>query len=197
MDVKTARKAFALATVFGVALTLAGCERRHAQGRDDAHGGGGHEPGHAHEQRANGGSHHQAPHGGALNVIESCELAHVEVRIEGSVMTCWFVGGGQDTGRSVRVPDEKITLSVTMEDNTKKTLVLLAEPIELAEERVGNCSCFEGEADWLPAAKRFEASGTVTVKGKTRELKIHYPGGHGPDHEHGQGDGNGYHDASD
>ena len=100
---------------------------------------------------------------------------------------------------SQRIPvvDEKITLSVTMEDNTKKTLVLLAEPIELAEERVGNCSCFEGEADWLPAAKRFEASGTVTVKGKTRELKIHYPGGHGPDHEHGQGDGNGYHDASD
>ena len=197
MDVKLAGKLFTLAVALGVGLTLAGCGRRDAQSREDAHRGGGHESGHAHGQRGNGSGHHAAPHGGSLNVIESCELAHVEVKVEGSVMTCWFVGGGQDTGRSVRVPDEQITLSVVTVDNTRRTLVLLAEPIELAEERVGDCSCFEGEADWLPAAKRFEASGTVTMKGKARELKIHYPGGHDPNHEHGHGDGNGHHDASD
>jgi len=127
--------------------------------------------------------HHKAHHGGCLNAVDKCEIAHVEVRVSGDVMKCWFVGGGHDTDKAVRIPEKKIILSVKSGNNEEKRLVLKARPIELAEEKVGDCSFFEGKADWLLSLKEFEAYGKATVKGKIRDIKIHYPEGYDPDHE--------------
>jgi hypothetical protein len=124
---------------------------------------------------------HEAHHGGCLNVIEMCSVGHAEVTLENATLCLWFVGGENDTGRAVPVSDEKITLTIKTESGEKKELVLLANPIALAEERPGHCSRFEATADWLKGIQTFQASGTVNFKGKSREFEIHYPEGYDSD----------------
>jgi len=125
---------------------------------------------------------HKAAHGGCLNAIGTCENGHAEVKIEGNVLMLWFVGGGSDTDKAVRIPDKEISLSVTLDgEKEAKTLVLKAKPNELAEEKEGDCSHFEGQADWLKDAKKFAATGKVTFKGKKQDLRIEYPAGYDPD----------------
>jgi hypothetical protein len=127
---------------------------------------------------------HKAAHGGCLNELEECENGHAEVKVDGNVLKLWFVGGGNDTKKSVRVPDKEITLTIKGEKGAAdKQLVLKAKPIELAEEKIGDCSYFEGQADWLKDLKEFDAAGTVTFKGKQVKLKIDYPHGYDPDHD--------------
>lgn len=140
----------------------------------------------AHHENNHEEHHHEAHHGGCLNAVAKCEIAHVEVKVSGDVMKCWFVGGGHDTDKAVRIPDREIILSVKSGNNEEKKLVLKARPIELAEEKIGDCSFFEGKADWLSSLKEFEAYGKATVKGKIRDIEIHYPEGYDPDHEHEQ-----------
>ncbi len=143
--------------------------------------GCGKKPEHAKADHEHG---HVAAHGGCLNVIGSCETGHAEVKIENGTLKCWFVGGGNDTAKAVRVPDKEITLTVAGEEGSEpKTIVLSARPIELAEEKVGDCSYFEGSADWLKNIKDIEATGEVTFKGKKQTFKIDYPHGYDPDHE--------------
>ena len=124
---------------------------------------------------------HEAHHGGCLNVIETCDLGHAEVKIEGNVLRLWFVGGENETDKAVRVSDTKIVLAVKTEGGREETLTLNAKPSELAEEKVGDCSHFEGQADWLAGIKKFTASGAVHLKGKERPIRIEYPGGYDPD----------------
>jgi len=124
---------------------------------------------------------HEAHHGGCLNAIETCAVGHAEVKIEGDVLRCWLVGGEGNTDKSIRVTDPRITLAVTPEGGAEKTLVLEARPNELAEETVGDCSCFEGKAPWLAGVKKFDAVGTVNLKGQPRPIKIEYPDGYDPD----------------
>lgn len=124
---------------------------------------------------------HKSPHGGVLNVIEACGIGHVEVKLEGDTLKCWFVGGESDTASAVRVPDRQITLTVTLQGGPEKTLTLDAKPNELAEEKAGNCSQFEGNANWLAKATKFQAAGTVNFKGKARPIRIEYPEGYDPD----------------
>jgi hypothetical protein len=139
---------------------------------------------HGHDQNHD----HAAAHGGCLNVIGSCENGHAEVKVEGDVLRLWFVSGEKNTDKAVRVPDNDIALSVKVEgEKDTKTLMLKCKPSQLLEEKDGDCSCFEGQADWLKTAKDFEATGAVTFKGKRQEFKIDYPHGHDPDHE-GHGD---------
>ncbi|MFH2064310.1 MAG: hypothetical protein ABIK15_03795 [Pseudomonadota bacterium] len=128
--------------------------------------------------------HHKTHHGGCLNAVTMCEIAHIEVKVSGDVMKCWFVGGGHDTDKAVHIPEKQIILSVKFGNNEQKKLILKAKPIELAEETIGHCSCFEGQADWLSSLKEFKAYGKATVKGKIRDIEIHYPEGYDPDHEH-------------
>lgn len=128
--------------------------------------------------------HHKAHHEGCLNAISDCELAHIEVKVKGDVMECWFVGGGHDTDRAVRIPDKRIVLTVEYGKHKKRELVLNAKPIELAEEKPGDCSRFEGRADWLTGLKEFRAFGKAKVKGRVRNIEIHYPEGYDPDHGH-------------
>ncbi|MFH1076724.1 MAG: hypothetical protein V1753_07815 [Pseudomonadota bacterium] len=125
---------------------------------------------------------HEAHHGGSLNAIDKCEIAHVEVKVVNNVIRCWFVSGGHDTDKAVRIPDKEIRLSVILKDSTKKELILQPKPIELAEEKVGDCSYFEAQADWLSFQKEFKAFGKATVKGKMRDINIQYPEGYDPDH---------------
>ena len=127
---------------------------------------------------------HQAAHGGCLNVIGACETGHAEVRVDEDVLKLWFVGGGNDTAKAVRVPDKEIVLSVKVEgEKEPRTLALQCKPNALLEEKDGDCSCFEGRADWLKDVKGFEAAGTVTFKGRPEGLKIDFPHGYDPDHE--------------
>ena len=124
---------------------------------------------------------HEAHHGGCLNAVESCAVGHAEVKLEGDVLRLWFVGGENETDKAVRVGDRRIVLAIKPEGGQDKPLTLEAKPNELAEEKVGDCSYFEGKAGWLAGVKKFTASGKVNLKGKERPLKIEYPEGYDPD----------------
>ncbi len=128
-----------------------------------------------------GEAKHEAHHGGCLNAIETCAVGHAEVKLEGTALKVWFVGGETETDKAVRVSDKQIVLAVKPEDGAEKSLTLEAKPSELAEEKVGDCSHFEGKADWLAGVKKFTASGQVNLKGKVRPIKIEYPDGYDPD----------------
>ena len=125
---------------------------------------------------------HTAAHGGCLNALGACENGHAEVKLEGGTLKLWFVGGGTDTKKAVRVPDKELALSVPLAGaSAPKPLILKAAPNELAEEKEGDCSHFEGTADWLNGAKKFTATGTVTFKGRQQEIRVEYPAGYDPD----------------
>ncbi len=124
---------------------------------------------------------HEAHHGGCLNAIETCAVGHAEVKLDGDVMKVWFVGGENQTDKAVRVSDKQIVLAVTPAGGREKTLTLDPKPNELAEEKVGDCSCFQGRADWLAGVKNFTATGKVRHTGKERAIKIEYPEGYDPD----------------
>jgi len=127
------------------------------------------------------GHGHEAPHGGVLNVIGK-ELAHVEILIEGDTLEAWFLGGGQDTGRSVRIKAGEIPLKVSFPGKGEMKLVLRASPLKLAGEKAGNCSHFTANANWLKDVKEFEARGEVVIKGIREKLIIRYPEGYDPVH---------------
>ena len=127
---------------------------------------------------------HKTAHGGCLNAIGTCENGHAEVKIQDGVLKLWLVGGGSDTVKAVRITDKEINLSITIDgEKDQKTLLLKAKPNVLAEEKEGDCSSFEGKADWLKGIKKFVATATINFKGKKQELKIEYPAGYDPDDE--------------
>lgn len=118
--------------------------------------------------------HHEAHHGGVLNVIGE-EAGHIEIRVEGDTLEAWFVGGGHDTDRSVPIKAEEIPLKVTVPGKGERALVLKASPMKLAGEKVGHCSHFIAKADWLRDVKGFEARGEVVFKGIHQKVVIKYP----------------------
>ena len=127
------------------------------------------------------GHGHKAHHGGVLNVIGK-EFGHVEILVQGDLLEAWFVGGGHDTGRSVPIQAAEIVLTVTIPEKGSKKLVLKADPMKLAGERIGHCSHFTARAEWLKEVKEFEARGETVFKGVRQPLVIKYPGGHDPVH---------------
>ena len=131
------------------------------------------------KESAKGG--HEAYHGGCLNAIETCAVGHAEIKVESATLQCWFVGGENETGKAVRVSNAEITLTVKTEDGQQQNLTLSAKPLELAGEKVGDCSYFEGEAAWLSGIKKFDATGKVNFKGQERTVKIEFPAGYDPD----------------
>ena len=139
---------------------------------------------------------HKAFHDGVLNVIGK-ELAHAEVLIVEDTLRVWFVGGGQDTGRSVRLKAKEIPLMVEIPGQGQKKLILKADPLKLAGEKMGSCSHFVATAGWLKGVKEFEATGSAVIKGIREKLIIHYPKGYDPVHGHGhEGDEKEHHDHS-
>ena len=121
--------------------------------------------------------HEESVHGGCLNVIGD-DLAHAEVRVEDGVFQCWFVEGGTETDKALRIAADTVELTLKFPDGSEKPLTLVAKPIELADEKSGYCSYYEAAADWLKTKKKFTATGEVHLKGGTWPLRIHYPGGH-------------------
>jgi hypothetical protein len=111
----------------------------------------------------------------------ACENGHAEIKLEAGTLRCWFVGGGQDTNRSVRISDEKIILQIKPAGSEIRSVTLAARPIALAEEKVGDCSYFEGQAPWLAGVTTFTATATVNFKGKPTPLRVEYPEGYDPD----------------
>ena len=134
---------------------------------------------------AHEGEEHQHPtaHHGCLNAIVTCENGHGEVKIDGDTLNLWFVGGGTETMKAVRIPDAQIVLSVTPDGEKKpsRTITLAAVPNELAEEKVGDCSHFVGKADWLKEVKKFTATAEITFRGQRQPLRLEIPNGYDPD----------------
>lgn len=124
---------------------------------------------------------HKAPHGGVLNVIGK-ELGHIEILIQDGKLEAWFVGGGHETDRSVPIKEKEITLKVILPGKRQEKLILKADPMKLAGERIGHCSHFVAQAEWLKEVKEFEAYGEVIFKGLQQKLIIKYPEGHDPIH---------------
>ncbi len=124
---------------------------------------------------------HEARHGGCLNAIETCAVGHAEVKLEGDTLKVWFVGGENATDKDIRVSDKQIVLTIKPDGGEEKTLTLDPKPNEKADEKVGDCSRFEGKADWLAGVKKFSATGKVNHTGKERPIKIEYPEGYDPD----------------
>ena len=122
---------------------------------------------------------HTAHHGGVLNIIGK-EVGHVEILLEGETLEAWFVGGGEDTGRSVPIAAAEIPLTVTVPGTKQKKLTLKADPMKLAGEKMGRCSHFVAQADWLKGVKEFEGRGEVNFKGTRQKLIIQYPEGYDP-----------------
>ena len=141
---------------------------------------------HAHHDDRGQAEHHghETAHGGELNVIEECAIGHVEVIVDGDMLKVWFVGGDGATTTAIRVTATEIPLLVTPDEGvTIQGLTLVAAPMVLAEETVGDCSHFAATAPWLAAAKRFTAVGLVKFKGVVRVLRIDHPEGFDPDHD--------------
>jgi hypothetical protein len=127
---------------------------------------------------------HIAVHGGCLNEIGGCENGHAEVKIEGTRLRMWLVGGGNNTTTAMRVPDASIALAITIgTGQPPRTLVLAAKPLILAEETIGACSYFEANADWLAGVAALKATGSVQFNGKKADLVIEWPHGFDPDHD--------------
>jgi len=137
-----------------------------------------------HHQKKERERRHKAHHQGVLCVIEQCEVGHIETLLEGDTLEAWFVGGGHDTDRSVRVKAREIPLKVRLPGKGEKTLVLKSAPMRLAGEKVGDASHFIARAAWLEGVKEFQAQGEINFKGVRRKLYIKYPEGYDPDHEH-------------
>ncbi len=169
--------AAAMAVAAAAGFVMLGCgsrsgENDQAAAVEQASAGG-------HEQHE---GEHESAHGGCLNALGTCENGHTEVKVDGDVMKLWFVGGGSDTLKAVRVPDREITLDVALAGQTEsRPVVLAAAPEPLAEETVGDCSHFEGRADWLAGAGSFKATGVVAFKGQQQKVVIEYPEGYDPD----------------
>jgi hypothetical protein len=158
-----------------VALLLAGCGRHPEAGGPAAAVAAATPP-----PTAKKGEHHAA-HGGVLNAITHCEIGHAEAKLEGDSLRVWLVGGAPDTDRAVPVHDHALALKVIARGATPRSLVLEPRPLELADERVGDCSRFEGRAPWLAGLAKFTATGSVTFKGQKLPLRIEYPAGYDPD----------------
>jgi hypothetical protein len=168
-----------MAVFFGGDSLPRASETKEHREEDLQHGTLGH---HDHEEGHHHG--HKAHHDGVLCVIEKCEVGHIETLLEGDTLEAWFVGGGHDTDRSVRVKAKEIPLKVRVHGQGEKTLVLKAAPMKLAGEKVGDASRFIAKADRLRGVKEFEAEGQIEFKGVQRKLYINYPRGYDPDHGH-------------
>jgi hypothetical protein len=54
--------------------------------------------------------------------------------------------------------------------------------MKLAGERIGHCSHFTAQAEWLREVKEFEAQGETVFKGVRQKLFFKYPQGYDPIH---------------
>ena len=158
------------------ALLAAGCSTEDAEERHGHHEG------------------HKAPHGGVLNAIEKCSVGHIEALLEGKKLILYFVGSHDKTGTSLPIKAGKLQLTVKLGDGTENRLTLQPSPLKLAGEKVGHCSRFEGEADFLEGAESFHASGKVEVNGMVRKLTVNYPDGFHPSHKQEEHDHNDQHE---
>jgi hypothetical protein len=171
--IQSAELGFCVFLFFGIQSVCLASDKHHGENHQSQHGPESHYQG-----------HHTAYHGGVLNVIDRCEIGHIEVRIDGETLEAWFVGGGHDTHRSVPIRAEEIHLKVTAPNYGEKTLILVADPMKLAGEKVGHCSRFSASAAWLRDVNKFEARGELIFKGIQRNLLIKYPEGYDPEHAH-------------
>jgi len=168
---------------FGSPLICSGAEKHHgeeAHHGEEHHGEEAHHGEEHHEHEEEGGHSHEAVHDGVLCAVGK-DAGHIETIIEGDMLEAWFVGH-QDTDRAVQVKAEEIPLKVTVPGKGEMQLVLKAAPMRLAGEKVGQCSHFIAQADWLKGVKQFRAKGEVEFKGIKQRVFIKYPEGYNPSH---------------
>jgi len=144
-------------------VLLSGC-------RESKHGS---HSGHGHE--------HTPPHGGTP-VILGNEEYHLELVLDpaSGTLRSYVLDGHMD--KFIRLTNESFTVTAKLNDKTE-TLVFRAVPNNATGEKAGNTALFEAQADWLKAAKSFDAViDELTVRGKKFEkIGFHFPKGSGPD----------------
>ncbi len=136
-------------------------------------------PEHEHQNHHHHHHHHKAFHGGKLFEIGSCENGHCEMKInENGTVDLWLVGGGNNTGTSIRTSAEEIKFKCKLKKGLKNDefdLILKASPIELAEESIGDCSHFTGHHEKLAGKNDgFFANGKIYFKGQNTKIEIDY-----------------------
>ncbi len=152
------------------------CCEQHRQHTDHNHA---HSDSHQHQNQHQHGHHHKAFHDGKLFEIGSCENGHCEIKLnEDGMVELWLVGGGNNTGASIRTSAEEIKFKCKLKNGLKNDefdLILKAAPIELAEESIGDCSHFTGHHEKLAGKNiRFFANGKIYFKGKNIKVEIDY-----------------------
>ncbi len=124
---------------------------------------------------------HKPPHGGTPVVLGD-EIYHVELVLDaatGKLQAFVFDGELENFIRSA-VPAIEIDAAV---NGQPRTVVLSAVANPATGETVGDTSLFEGQADWLKAAKEFDATlKIITIRGTTfADVKFNFPKGNDKD----------------
>lgn len=163
--------------------TVHQCRGQHHQHDEkdalDKHDGHNHTHSTKHEHEHKHRHQHKSFHDGKLFEIGSCENGHCEIKLnENGTVELWLVGGGNNTGNSIRTSAEEIKFKCKLKNGLKNDefdLILKAAPIELAEESAGDCSYFTGHHEKLAGKNiSFFANGNIYFKGKNIKVEIDY-----------------------
>lgn len=128
---------------------------------------------------------HVAPHGGTL--VEIGEHAYnVELLREAASgkLTAWILDAHADDFVRIKAPSLALDTTVA---GTKKILTLAAVANPATDEKIGDTSQFEVQADWLKSADKFAGTFTVEIRG-TVYKDVAYALGTADGHAHGSGD---------
>ncbi|MGH7163197.1 MAG: hypothetical protein ACREID_06920 [Planctomycetota bacterium] len=147
--------------LFALALLAAACGQEEPHDRD---GPGGHD--------------HVAPHGGALVTLGD-HFAHIEVTLDPETGALSLYVLDAEAEKGVRVSQEGIDLSVTLDDGTEVAVALRAFGTALTGERPGDTSQFLGAHERLRGLAEFTARiDAVEVRGRRFEaVAVDFPHG--------------------
>jgi hypothetical protein len=140
----------------------------------------------AHDKKSAHSEHvHVAPHGGTL--VEIGEHAYnVELLRDAASgkLTAWILDAHADDFVRIKAPSLALDTTVA---GTKKILTLAAVANPATDEKIGDTSQFEVQADWLKSADKFAGTFTVEIRG-TVYKDVAYALGTADGHAHGSGD---------
>jgi hypothetical protein len=121
--------------------------------------------------------HHHAPHGGAAVELGDEEY-HVELVLDAATGTLQAYVLDAELENFVRSSAPTLEIEATIA-GAPKAVSLAAVPNAETGETVGDTSLYEGQADWLKAARVFDGTlKTIAIRGTTfSDVKFNFPKG--------------------
>jgi hypothetical protein len=121
--------------------------------------------------------HHHAPHGGAAVELGD-EQYHVELVLDPTTGTLQAYVLDAELENFVRASAPTLDIEATVAGGPK-AVSLAAVPNTETGETVGDTSLYEGQADWLKAARVFDGTiKSVTIRGTSyTDVKFNFPKG--------------------